>query len=69
MLTFNLTGTLGRFSRGIGATPLTGDAHFVELSEPLVGPLSRYVVSQADGAEGDEAEVEGLQEVPVALQR
>lgn len=45
------------------------DAHFVEFPELLIGGLSRYVVSQADGAEGNEAEVEGLQEVPVVLQR
>lgn len=45
------------------------DAHFVELPEPLVSSLSRYVVAQADGAERNEAEVEGLQEVPVLLQR
>ena len=57
-----------QFSR-TGTTKLTGDAHFVELSKPLVGPLSWHVVPQTDGAEGDEAEVEGLQEVPVALQR
>lgn len=45
------------------------DAHFVELSELLVSSLSRYVVAQAYGAERNETEVEGLQEVPVLLQR
>lgn len=48
---------------------VNSDAHFVELPEPLVSSFSRYVVTQADGAQGDEAEVEGLQEVPVLLQR
>lgn len=45
------------------------DAHFVELPEPLISSLSRHVVTQANGAERNEAEVEGLQEVPVFLQR
>ncbi|TNN61753.1 hypothetical protein EYF80_027975 [Liparis tanakae] len=40
-----------------------------ELPELLIQGLSGYVVTQADGAEGDEAEVKGLQEVPVLLQR
>lgn len=44
------------------------DSNLVELPEPLINSLSRYVISQTDGAEGDEAEVERLQEVPVLLQ-
>lgn len=47
---------------------LTGDAHFVQLSELLVEGLPGDVVTQADGAEGDEAKVKGFQEVPVLLQ-
>lgn len=47
---------------------LTCDAHFVKLPEPLVGSLPGDVVSQANGCERDEAEVERLQEVPVLLQ-
>lgn len=48
---------------------LTSDAHFVELPELLIGSLSGHVVSEANGAERNEAEVEGLQEVPVFFQR
>lgn len=59
----------GNSSKYKESSALTGDAHFVELPELLVNCLSRYIVSQADGAEGYEAEVEGLQEVPVLLQR
>lgn len=47
---------------------LTCDAHFVQLPKPLVHSLPRDVVSQANGRERDEAEVERLQEVPVLLQ-
>lgn len=48
---------------------LTSDAQFVELPIVLICSFSGYVVSQADGGEGNKAEVEGLQEVPVLLQR
>lgn len=47
---------------------LTRDANLVQLPELLVVALSRDIVPQADGAQRDEAEVEGLQEVPVFLQ-
>lgn len=47
---------------------LTSDSHFVKLPELLVRSLSGHIVSQTDGAEGNETEVEGLQEVPVILQ-
>lgn len=50
------------------SSALTSDPHFVKLPEPLIRGLSRYVVTQTDGAERNEAEVEGLQEVPVLLQ-
>lgn len=39
---------------------LTSDAQFVELPVLLIHSFSRYVVSQADGTEGNKAEVEGL---------
>ncbi len=61
--------TLGSCNLSICFTALTSDAHFVELPELLINGLPRYIVSQADGAEGNKAEVEGLQEVPVLLQR
>lgn len=44
------------------------DPQFVELPELLVGRLSGHIIAEADGAEGDEAKVERLQEVPVLLQ-
>ena len=65
----NLTATATLLWKCKDWSGLTSDAHFVELPEPLITVLSGYVVSQADGAQRNEAEVEGLQEVPVLLQR
>lgn len=48
---------------------LTSDAHFIHLPVLLICRLPRDVISEADGAERNEAEVEGIQEVPVVLQR
>lgn len=48
---------------------LTSDAHFIHLPVLLIRRLAGDVISQADGAERNEAEVEGIQEVPVVLQR
>lgn len=48
---------------------LTSDAHFIQLPVLLIRCLSGDVISKADCAERDEAEVEGIQEVPVVLQR
>lgn len=53
---------------GSGRRILTCDPDLVELSEFLVVALSGHVVPEADGAQGNEAKVEGLQEVPVVLQ-
>lgn len=64
-VSYNVSHTLGR---GGQALVLTRDPDLVELSEFLVVAFSGHVVPQADGAQGDEAEVEGLQEVPVVLQ-
>lgn len=48
---------------------LTSDAHFIHLPVLLIHRLSGDVIAQADRAERNEAEVEGIQEVPVVLQR
>lgn len=48
---------------------LTSDAHFIHLPVLLICSLSGDVISEADRAERNEAEVEGIQEVPVVLQR
>lgn len=48
-------------------TELTCDGNFVELPVPLIVSLSRDIVAQSNGTEGDKAEVEGLQEVPFLL--
>lgn len=48
---------------------LTSDAHFIHLPVLLIRRLSGDVISEADRAERNEAEVEGIQEVPVVLQR
>lgn len=58
----------GNSSKSKKSSALTSDSHFIELPELLVHSLSRHVVSEADGAERNEAEVEGLEEVPVFLQ-
>lgn len=47
---------------------LTSDAHFIHLPVLLFHRLSGDVISKADRAERNEAEVEGIQEVPVVLQ-
>lgn len=48
---------------------LTSDAHFIQLPVLLIRSLSGDVISEANRAERNEAEVEGIQEVPVVLQR
>lgn len=48
---------------------LTSDGHFINLPVLLIRRLSGDVISEADGGERNEAEVEGIQEVPVVLQR
>lgn len=48
---------------------LTSDAHLIQLPVVLVRRLSGDVIAEADRAERNEAEVEGIQEVPVVLQR
>lgn len=48
---------------------LTSDGHFIQLPVVLIRRLSGDVISKADCAEWNEAEVEGIQEVPVVLQR
>ena len=49
------------------ATPLTCDQHLVEGPVGLAGGLSRHIVTQANGGQRDEAEVEGVQEAPGLL--
>lgn len=46
----------------------TCDADFIQRSHGLVGGVTRNVVTKANGGEGDEAVVEGVQEVPAWLQ-
>lgn len=46
----------------------TRDADFIERSHGLVWGVARDVVSEADGGEGNEAVVEGVEEVPARLQ-
>lgn len=48
---------------------LTCDAELIQLMQRRLGAPLGHVVPQADGAERDEAEIDRLQEVPVALQR
>lgn len=48
-------------------TPLTCDKHLVEGPVGLAWGLPRHVVTQADGRQRDEAEVEGVQEAPGLL--
>lgn len=55
--------------RGKIVLELTSDAHFIHLPVLLIPCLSGDVISEANGAERNEAEVEGIQEVPVVLQR
>lgn len=44
------------------------DPNLVQLSELLVVAFPWHVIPQADGAQRDEAEVKGFEEVPVILQ-
>jgi len=39
---------------------LTGNAQFIEFSEPLVVALSWHIITQANSTKRDEAEIEGL---------
>ena len=61
-----------RNHRALGQSPwtliLTRDPELVELSEFLIVALPRNIISEANGAQGDETKVKGFQEVPVILQ-
>ena len=46
----------------------TCDGEFVEPPVGLIGRVAGYEVSQSDGGEGDEAVVQGVEEVPLRLQ-
>ena len=58
--------------RALGQSPwtriLTRDPDLVELSEFLIVALPGNIISEANGAQGDETKVKGFQEVPVILQ-